>query len=94
MFRRASNRRATDPSVLISNHAVPTNEQFVSPPTIAAAPTEKDVKLQTASTRATVPSIAAASARSHAAIQTDVNRKAHSTLPDVSFLAGHITNLS
>ena len=26
MFRRASNRRATDASVLISNHAVPTNE--------------------------------------------------------------------
>ena len=94
VFRQLSNRRATDASVLTSNHAAPTNEPHVNPPTIVANPTERDVEVQLAAIRATIPSIAATSACSHAAMQTDVNREDPSTLPDASSLADHIPNLS
>ena len=73
VFRRVSNRHAMEASVLTSDHAAPTNKPCVSPPTFVAAPTERDVELQFAAARATIPSIAAASA--------DVNRTAPSTLP-------------
>ena len=94
MFRRGSNRRATDALVLTSNHAAPTNKPCVIPLTIVATPTYMDVELQYVATRAKIPLIAAASARSHVAMRTNVNRKAPSTLPTASSLADHITNLS
>ena len=67
---------------------------FISPPPIVAAQSDKDVDIQFAATRATIPSIDAASARLHAAMRTDANRTASSTLSSASSLADNITNLS
>ena len=98
VFRRVkvsqSNRRATDASASASDHAAPTNKPHVNPPTVVAAHIERDVEVQFATTRTTIPSITDASAHSHTAMQTDNNREAPSMLPNASSPVDHITNLS
>ena len=94
IFRRGINRRATAALVLVSDNAALTNEPVIRPPPIVAAQSDRDVDIQFAGTRATIPSIAAASARLHAAMRTDANRTALSTLPSASSFVDHIKNLS
>ena len=79
---------------MASDHAATTYKPCVRPPTIGADPTEREVDVQFAATRAVIPSIVAASARSHVAMQIDVNHQSPSTISKASSLANHLTNLS
>ena len=74
----------------------PDAENTPCPPLIDTSPSVPNLQylnIQFAATRAAIPAIAAASARSHTAMETE-NVTAQSTLPEPSSLKEHITNLS
>ena len=74
----------------------PDAENIPRPPSIDTSPSVPNLQylnIQFAATRAAIPAIAAASARSHTAMETE-NVTARSTLPEPSSLEEHITNLS
>ena len=74
----------------------PDAENISRPPSIDTSPSVPNsqyLNIQFAVTRAAIPAIAAASARSHTAMETE-NVTTRSTLPEPSSLEEHITNLS